>query len=263
MKMILKIFIGIFFLYLISVLFLYFFQEKFIFQNKKLNPEYSFSFKQDFEEINLKTSDNQTINTLLFKVNNPKGVLLFFHGNKGSLKRWGNIVNEYTKYNHDVFVMDYRSYGKSTGGFNEELMYKDAEMCYDYLKEIYGEDIITIYGRSLGATFAIKTASIQNPKLLILEAPFYNLYDVVDYHYPLLTSEHLLKYKFRSDKYIQKVNCKTVIFHGDIDNTIPISSSKKLLTKNKDVEYIEIKTGTHHNLGEFEVYKNKIHQLLK
>jgi esterase/lipase len=242
----------------------YFFQEKFIFQNEKLESNYSFSFEQNFEEINLKTEDNNNINALLFKSKNSKGVVLYFHGNKGNLSRWGNIASYFTNFDHDVFVMDYRSYGKSTGDFNEEKMYNDAQICYDYLKNIYAENKITIYGRSLGCTFAVKMASINKPKQLILESPFFNLKDAVKYHYPFLPFKFLLKYKFRSDQNINNVRCKTTMFHGIKDKVVPISSGEKLFKKsNKDhTSFITIEKGTHHNLIDFKIYQDSISTLL-
>jgi len=264
MGLIRKFILYTFILYLFSMLFFYFFQEKFIFQNEILASNYSFSFQQEFEEINLATKDNNTINGILFKSNKPKGVLLYFHGNKGNLVRWGDIASYFTKFNYDVLVMDYRSYGKSTGKFNEAQMYNDAQTCYDFLKTKYDEANISIYGRSLGGTFAIKTASQNNPKQLILEAPFFNILDVVKYHYPFLPFKFLMKYRFRSDIYMTDVKCKTTIFHGTIDKVVPISSSKKLWSKSKidQTTFVTIPNGTHHDLFNFSIYQKTIENLL-
>ncbi len=252
-------------LYLFSMAFFYFFQERLIFQNEKLAPDYKFSFEQKFEEINLQTADNNTINALLFKADNPKGVLLYFHGNRGSLVRWGEISSYFTRFDLDIFVMDYRSYGKSTGEFNENQMYNDAQICYNYLKEKYPENSISIYGRSLGCTFAVRTAVNNNPKQLILEAPFYNLTDAVRYHYPLLPFKFLLKYKFNTNEYIARIPCKTTIFHGTKDDVVPFSSGKKLFNSSNlsQTSLIKIEEGTHHNLFEFSKYQNKLLVLFK
>jgi len=265
MRLFIKILLTALILYLFSMSFFYFFQERFIFQNEKLESNYSFSFPQNFEEINLRTQDNNTINALLFKTNDPKGVLLYFHGNKGNLVRWGEITSFFTKFNYDVFVMDYRSYGKSTGAFNEKRMYNDAQICYDYLTTKYAEDEISIYGRSLGCTFAIKTAELNKPKQLILEAPFYNLRDVVKYHYPILPFKFLLKYKFNSADFILKVHCKTTIFHGTKDDVVPFSSGLKLFQKSNDQQtsFITVENGTHHDLFDFTIYQETITKLLK
>jgi len=261
--MAIKIIVFIVTLYLLSVVLLYVLQEKFIFRSEKLDVGYKYNFDVKFEEVDLNTKDKQTINALLFKVDNPKGVILYFHGNKGSLKRWGKITKEFTDFGYDIFIPDYRGYGKSTGDFNEELMYKDAVMCFDYLKKHYS--VIVAYGRSLGCTFSTKVAAERNPDLLILEAPFCNLQNVIDYHYPLLTFDFMLKYKFKTDSFIDKVKCKTTIFHGTEDRVIPIKSSEILYDKsNKPLtDYIRIEQATHHNIGEYEIYKNKMASLLQ
>ena len=157
---------------------LHVFQEKIIFLPEPINKEYVYQFPFDFEEVNLKTKDNQTINALHIKAENPKGIILYFHGNQGNLIRWGEITSYFTQFKYDVFVIDYRGYGKSTGVFNETQMYNDALLSYNYVKKQFPEDKIIVYGRSLGTTFATKVASENKPKHVILEAPFYNLHHV-------------------------------------------------------------------------------------
>ena len=256
--------IVIFCIYMALLLGFYLFQEKIIFQSKKLDKNFTYRFTKKFEEVNLNTKDNSTINALHFKVENPKGVLLYFHGNKGSLKRWGDMVSPYTEYHYDVFVMDYRGYGKSNGKRSENAMYNDAQVAYDYLKDTFNESDIVVYGRSMGATFATFVSSQNKPKQLILEAPFYSLVDAINGNFPFLPFNALLKYKFRSNELISKVASPTVIFHGDKDALVSLKSGKKLYeSSNKEItDFITIKNGTHHNLSTFNIYKEKVKTLL-
>ncbi len=265
MRSVPKIILITLIIYLFSMLFFNLFQEKFIFQNVKLDSDYSFSFEQSFEEITVNTKNNSEINAILFKAEKPKGILLYFHGNKGNLVRWGKIASYFTKYDLDVFVMDYRSYGKSKGEFDEESMYKDAQACYNYLKSRYSENEISIYGRSLGCTFAVRTATLNKPKQLILESPFYNLKDVAKYHYPFLPFKFLLRYKFNTNEYISSVPCKITIFHGTTDKVVPLSSGKKLYERSNlhQTSFFAIEGGTHHNLFDFSVYQDEISALFK
>ncbi len=265
MRKMIKILLILAIIYFITAFILYFIQEKIVFQGVDLPDSHVYDLPQKFEEVTLKTDKSTSINALHFKVENPKGVILYFHGNRGNLERWGNITRYFTVFNYDVFVMDYRNYGKSKGTFNEELMYGDAQFCYNYIKKQYPENKITIYGRSLGCTFAIKTASQNKPKQLILEAPFYSLSDVAKYHYPFMPFGFLLKYKFESYKFIGEISCKTTFFHGTDDNVVPYSSGKKLFKKapQEYASFISIKNGTHHNLSEFAIYEKTIFELLK
>ena len=259
-----RIIILLFSLYILLIIGFYFFQEKVIFRPKKLAKNYTYTFDKEFEEINLTTDDNSIINALHFKVKNPKGIILYYHGNKGNLKRWGPMVSPFTDYGYDVFVMDYRGFGKSNGERNEKNLYSDAQLCYKYVNQFFDEENITIYGRSLGGTFATYTASQNNPKQLILEAPFYNLIDLSKRKFSFLPYKNLLRYKFKSNEFMVNIKCPITIFHGDEDRLIPLKSGQKLYeASNKNhAELVIIKHGTHHNLMTFDLYKEKIASLL-
>lgn len=249
----------------IIIFIFYFFQEHFIFLNgKKIARNYHYNCSNKFEEVFIKTDGNNEINALHFQLQNPKGVVLFCHGNKGNLISWGNRVAFFLEYNYEVLVFDYRNYGKSTGEFLEENMYKDALAVYDYIKKNVKEENIVIYGFSLGSTFATRIASVNTPKELILEAPFYNLKKAVQYNSKCAPT-FLLKYQFRTDHDITNVRVPITLFHGNQDKTTSFSQSKKLLSLNTSVknQFIEIDSGTHHNIKEFPAYKEKLKEILE
>lgn len=252
-------------LYIFILLGFYFFQENIIFQPKKISEDYGYEFDKDFEELNLEISNDAFLNAVHFKVHKPKGIILYFHGNKGNLKRWGNIVKPLTDYNYDVFIMDYRGYGKSKGLRTEKKMYSDAQACYDYVSKLYKEPNIVVYGRSLGGTFATFVASQNNPKQLILEATFYSMTEVIHNKLPILPYDELLKFKFETDKFIADVKAPTIIFHGNEDQLVSIDLGKKLYEKSnkENTEFTEIDGATHHNIGEFEEYRNSLQKILK
>lgn len=241
---------------------LYMFQDKIIFQSEPLAKDHVFSFTQAFEEVNLQTEDGETINALHFKVKDPKGIILFFHGNKGNLSRWGNLVAYLEAYQYDVFVIDYRNYGKSTGSYNEKEMYKDGLLAYEYVRQRFPEEQIVVYGRSLGCTFATRVATKNNPKHLVLEAPFYNMKKGVRF-YSKLAPTFIIKYKFETNKDLPKVKSTVTFFHGTTDIVTSFEDSKDLfdlVTAQKD--FITIPEGTHHNLKDFDAYKKRLSEIL-
>ena len=81
------------FIYALITIMLYLLQEKLIFLPSKLPVDFEYSFSHDFEEINLKTEDDVILNAVHFKQVNPKGLILYFHGNAGDLSRWGDITS--------------------------------------------------------------------------------------------------------------------------------------------------------------------------
>lgn len=243
---------------------LYFIQEKILFRPSVLAQDYVYNFEYNFEELFLDTDDHAVINALHFKNENPKGVILYFHGNAGDLSRWGEITEFFVKKQYDVFVMDYRTYGKSTGTLSEQALYKDAQLCYDYVKSRYTEDSITVYGRSLGTGIATYLASENKPKQLVLETPYYNILDVAKYRFPIFPVKYLIRYKLPSNVFIKEVHCPISIFHGTEDSVVPFQSGKKLYqkTSKENIFFITIDNGKHNNLIEFDAYHKHIKKIL-
>ncbi len=234
-------------LYLAICLLLYSFQEKLLFFPQKLDKDFKFSFNQPFEEIDIRTSDNISLHGILFKTDNPKGLIFYLHGNAGSLHSWGNVAELYTDMNYDVFILDYRGYGKSEGKIeSQKQIYQDVQITYNNLKQRYQEDNIIILGYSIGTGLASFTASNNNPKLLILQSPYYSLTDMVRRHYPIIPS-FILKYKFNNSKHISKCKMPIVIFHGDQDEVIYHGSSIKLKNHFSEKDTLITLYGQKHN----------------
>lgn len=235
---------------------LYLIQEKLIFLPTVLEQDYIFEFKHSFEEVFLKTGGDAVINAIHFKTESPKGVILYFHGNAGDLSRWGNIAEYFVEQQYDVFIMDYRTYGKSTGPLSENALYDDAQFCYKYLKERYQESDISLYGRSLGTGMATYLASKNKPKQLILETPYYSIVDVAASRFPMFPVKKLMTYTFPSYKFIQKVSCPILIIHGTQDMVVPIESGLKLfeLAPNGNSVFVTVEGANHNNLIDFQAY---------
>ena len=261
LKNIAKILLG---LYILSTLMLYFFQEKLIFLPSKLPQDYSYSFALPHEEFNLETSDGAVLNGLHFKNEVPKGVILYFHGNAGDLSRWGEIALYFVEKQYDVVIMDYRTYGKSTGKLSPDVLFSDAQLFYDYTLEHYKENEVTLYGRSLGTGIATQLASKNTPKQLILETPFYSLLDVAQSMFPILPVSLFLKYKLPSFEFIQQVSCPISIFHGTSDSVVPYESGKKLYEAIPDANksFFKIEGGDHNNLVSFPEFHEGIKKVL-
>ncbi|MBQ0767997.1 MAG: alpha/beta hydrolase, partial [Bizionia sp.] len=128
------------FIYLSSLVFLYFKQERFFFNPKHLEKDYVFEFTESFEEVNIEVEKDLFLNAVLFKAEVPKGVILYFHGNAGAIHDWGKRAPLFLENDYDVLFVDYRNYGKSDGEYrNSEELFSDAQKVYDYTKTRYSE----------------------------------------------------------------------------------------------------------------------------
>ena len=251
-------------LYFLVGAFLFFFQEKILFLPSVLPQDYKYEFAHNFEELFLNTDEKAVVNALHFKVENPKGVVLYFHGNAGDLSRWGKTTEYFADKDYDVLVMDYRTFGKSTGKISEPALYSDAQFCYDYLKDRYSEDKITVYGRSIGTGIATYVAANNKPKQLILETPYYNMADVAHSRFPIFPARYFLKYKFPANEFIQDVTCPIYMFHGTDDAVIQYDSANKLfeVAPQKQTKFTVIENGHHNDLIKFEIFRNQMQSIL-
>lgn len=246
-KLILRTLIIVFGVYILICITLFFLQEKLIFLPEKLDKDYNFYFQQKFKEINIQAKDNKILNSILFTTDTSKGLIFYLHGNAGSLESWGPAAKRYTDLNYDVFMIDYRGYGKSEGSINsQKQLFEDVQAFYNEVKKEYNEDNIIVLGYSIGNGAATKLASTNNPKLLILQAPYYSLVAMMKANYPIIPA-FLLKYRFETNKYIKDCKMPVMIFHGDRDEVINYNSSVRLKKLTKETDSLITLKGQGHN----------------
>ena len=235
-----------------------------VFVANKLPKNYTFQFDQEFKEINVPSFDTKIQNGLLFKTKNPKGLIFYLHGNKGSIDSWGNNAKTYTDLGYDIFFLDYRGFGKSEGKIeNQEQVFKDISIVYDKVITNYKNKNNSIIGYSIGTGLATYLASIKNPNTLILQAPYYNFLEYSTLRAPYFP-DFLKKFQFETDKYITKVKSQIYIFHGNQDQLISIENSVRLqkLLKINDALFI-LENQNHIGINENLDFQEKLQEIIK
>lgn len=259
---IIKIIIILYFLSGIALLLL---QDYFLFHPVKLPTTYQYHFNVPFEEINIPF--NQTDNISLVKFFPDKaasrGIVLYFHGNKGNINRFAKFADNFTKNGYEVWMPDYPGYGKSIGARNEKILYQQAELIYVMATAKYKKENIVIYGKSLGTGIASYLASVKVCRQLILETPYYGIPDLFAYYAPIYPTKLMVQYVFPIHQYVQKIKVPISVFHGTNDGVIPYRCAFKLhpLLKPTD-QFISIPYGTHNNLNNFPLFHQKLDSLL-
>lgn len=250
-------------LYLLGGAIFYFFQERIIFLPEPLDQSFAYEFDANFDELRLEMEDGAVLNALHFKPNQPKGIIVYFHGNAGNLSRWGEVVLPFVDRGYEVLLVDYRSYGKSTGVLGKKKMLKDAEAVYGYAANIWPQEQIIVYGRSLGSSFACHLAKNFTPQQVILESPFASLADVakeIAWMYPVSI---ILKYNFQNAKKGDQISAPVTIIHGTEDAIVLFASGEKLHKALKSSEFYSIAKGGHNDLSMFDTYWEIIDAKLK
>lgn len=262
-KFLLFSFLGIFAgLYVLYVSYFYFNQKEMVFVQYKLDENYKFDFENNFEEVKVKSFDGKYQHGILFKAKDPKGLVFYLHGNAGAVDRWGKISKTYTDLGYDIFILDYRSFGKSEGEIeNEEQVLKDVQIVFDSVSKKYNKKIII--GYSIGTGLASYLASIRKNDLLILKAPFDNFLKFTEGRVPYFPNS-LKKFRFETDKNLSKIKTPICLFHGNKDQLISIDNSYRLkqLLKPLDTLYV-LNNQNHIGVNDNVEYKQKLAELLK
>lgn len=230
----------------------YLVQERLLFYPSKLGPDTVFPYTSEFKEYFIEAEDGVKIHGLLFKA--PKGpapaaggLVFYLHGNAGALDSWGYAADAYLDRGYDVFIPDYRGYGKSEGTISsKEQFLSDIELAYQEMRKQYRQQDIIIVGFSVGSGPAAWLATRYQPALLILKAPYYSLGDLARQYFPFLPAQ-LLKYNFTTDQYLQEVKAPVVLMHGTLDEIIPYQSSVRLKEHLKPSDTLITLEGARHN----------------
>jgi uncharacterized protein len=254
------------FVYASAGIALYYLQEKFLFHPEPLPKDFEFKFNLPFKEVNIAMNARDTLNLIqFFPIDSvPKGVVLYFHGNRENVNRYAKYATNFTKNGYEVWMPDYPGFGKTTGKLSEENMYLQAKEVYKLAHSKFSSDSIIVYGKSLGTGVASYIAAKQKIERLILETPYYSIPDLFSSYAPIYPTGRMSHFKFPVGEYLKKVNVPTTIFHGTADKVIFYSHAAKLkkVLKPGD-EFITIENGTHNNLNDFPLFHEKLDSVLR
>jgi len=130
----------------------------------------------------------------------------------------------------NVFIFDYRGYGRSQGSPSEDGLYRDAQSAYKYLieKRNLKEESIVVYGKSIGANVAVELCSKIRPAALISESAFTSALEMGKKLFPFLPLKWLISIKFDALSKIKNITVPKLIIHSEDDRIIPFKHGRKL-----------------------------------
>ncbi len=252
----------LFIMYAILCLGLYFGQDSMIFNPHKLHEDYHFS---STNEVEIEVDKAVFLNALWIRAENPKGVVLYLHGNRGSNKRCQHQAMNMSNNGYDILMVDYRGYGKSDGEIDsQKQLYADVQKVYDYVKESYREDQIILAGYSLGSGMASYLAANNSPQQLVMIAPYINFYELKKRYVPIYIPNFLIKYPLDNQSHLEKVTCPVTIFHGTNDRVIPFEHGETLATSFPDkVRLVTLNKESHRGAIFNGLFRRKFGELIR
>jgi hypothetical protein len=157
-------------------------------------------------------------------------LLIWFHGNAGNLTLRAPAAIELAKCGVDVFVFDYRGFGRSEGRASEAALRIDSEAAYDYAVSRFGDHggRIALYGESIGGAYAAWVASKRNARCVILESSFPSLAAEVNAAYRPLPLGILVPGSLPVLRWLNAAGIPVLVAHGRKDVIVPFAVGMKL-----------------------------------
>ena len=278
---------------------LYIFQERLIFLGEPLDKNFKFSFENSefaglvnapdigahldmqasatqnsvatngtaaikFQEINI-PFEGELVNGLKFSAAEPKGAILFFHGNFGDVSGWGVYGADFAALGYDFYIFDYPGYGKSDGKISsQQQLLASADAMSRYVLAQHSSKRLAMIGYSIGSGIAAQQAAKWDAARLILLAPYFSFERLVHEKIPFVP-KFLIRYKIPTAEFLPAARgTQITLIHGAADELIPVHHSYDLAgsLKASDLFY-EIAAAPHNGLlampGIWEILKARLH----
>ncbi len=197
-------------------------------------------FNLHFTEVYFHSEDGKRLHGWFFSLKRESPVILFCHGNAGNISHRLENVRLLLEQGLQVFIFDYRGYGKSSGRPSEKGLYLDGLAAYDYLvnrERVPAANVIP-FGRSLGAAVAMEIALNRRVRSIILESAFTSIREMARG----ITLFHLFSFflpaHYNNLRKIGSVAVPKLIIHGTEDEIVSFSMGEKLFGAAKEPKYL-------------------------
>jgi pimeloyl-ACP methyl ester carboxylesterase len=215
-------------LYLLALAWLWWRQERLLFQPDPWPPEEPAALAEsDVHQVWVDVPGAR-LHALHLRGSEAKGLVFFLHGNGGNLASWFVNAEFYRRAGFDLFMLDYRGYGRSTGSIaSEAQLMDDVRAAWGAVAQQYAGRPVVVYGRSLGSGLAAQLAAEVRPALTVLVSPYRSMASLAAEQYPWVPLA-LLRYPLRTDAVIARIQGPVRIVHGELDTLIPLTHAEAL-----------------------------------
>jgi hypothetical protein len=252
------------------------------------------SFGLTYSDIYLESEDGTMLHGWFFpaaKGVEEEGIIIQFHGNAENISTHFFSLAWMTRHNYNLFIFDYRGYGKSEGSPSHAKVNDDAlaaleyavNMKRDHIEQLEskGEEIhdfkLVAYGQSLGGTTLLR--ALDDFKLksaldaVIVESSFPSYQEIAREKLSLSFITwpfQPLAYILFSDKYAPKRTIADIspipllVIHGSNDFIVPYHHGEKIYNLAKDPKWLwKVEGGKHINAMRSHEYRSKLLHFLK
>ncbi len=189
----------------------------FLFHSPQIEDSQSYSFKTNFQELNLPINKEVNLNGIWFKHPKAKSLILLFPDSDEDLSHLQIKSNAYFKNGFDVLIPAYRGTAKSTGKLESENdLFLDAQNWYHFAHSQFTEQNIIVAGQGFGCSIAAHLAAGQKLKAVILENPIYSYGDyLAKKRFWCFGYDYFTKFPLETWKEIRRTQNKILILQNE------------------------------------------------
>ncbi len=218
------------------------------------------------EEVWVTTAEGVRIHGWYVPHDSAVASLVMAHGNAGNVSdraHW--LARLHQKIPANLFMFDYRGYGKSEGTPSEEGCYRDAEAAFDWLKMKTPHVPIIAHGHSLGGAVVIELACRRTLEGLIVESSFTHARDMAKLMFGPLPVHWLSSMKWASLDKVAQLTLPKLFLHGEADSIIPFRLGQELYAQAAEPKRFVALAGVDHNdtfITGSELYYNTLRDFI-
>jgi len=204
-----------------------------------------------FTEHRFNTPDGVSLYAWWMPVPGSRYTVLHFHGNMGNISHRLHIYKRWHTMGLNVFAVEYRGFGKSSGQPSEHGLYEDASAGWRYLTGKLGipPARVIIAGRSLGCAIAADLAGKVRHAGTVLETPFTSIPDMAGTMYPWLPLSLLAHTQMNTLAKVRAIRGPLLLINAGDDRIVPPSMTEELFAVAHEPKTLRTLEGGHNNFG--------------
>ncbi len=204
----------------------------------------------EYEDVVFEAEDGVQLHGWFVPSDASEHALLFFHGNAGNISHRRDSIEIFHRLGLNVFIFDYRGYGRSGGRPSEQGLYRDASAAWRFLTEDkqFAPGEIILFGRSLGGAVAARLAADVQARGLILESTLSSAREFARDVFKVLSRLVVIRYDFNTAQHLQQVTAPVLVLHSPEDEIMPFHLGKKVYASaNQPKRFVQMRGD--HNSG--------------
>lgn len=230
-------------------------ERRMTFHPSKHDPKMPWQLPPATADVHFSTSDGVLLHGWFMTGASPRtGItVLQLHGNAGTLRAFSSDAVVFQRRGFDVFLVDYRGYGKSEGEtLDETTLRLDGLAAMRHLTAERGVDpkTVALFGYSLGSIVAADLAVSQPCRAVALMAPLASARRQAESVFPRMPAIFFgaMTNRFDTVGKIGGVRCPVIVVHGDRDDLISVDQGRAVYEAAPAPKRLVIVAGGGHGL---------------